>query len=852
MRRSLVVLAPIVGISLAFVACSSSSNSGGFDDEDAGGGTPDASVSDAAKSDGGQKPLDTPDAKSDAKVDSSTSRDTGADTSDGSDTADAGSDADAGRDSGITRDSGGGPPCTGDFAPCALPGKAGVCVQGECNACSDPTDDNLCTFAYGTSGDKYICNSGSCAVGCRTSAGCDPGQICGSFAPGKCGACTSDTQCKGDSRYGLDAICDQNTLTCVPGSCATPNAACTANAADICCTAPGASTNRCVQGECCSAAQCGAGERCRNNMCVPEACTAVDLTATNVVFHVDPKDGSDGNGTGIPSCKLKTISRALALIGPNPTSQVQIVVYDTAIVSAGESFPLVLPQNVSLESSAQYGVAQFPIKVPLNQLGIWMKGDNSRIKKLRISGDNGGNSRASIGVAVTGGSPTPGTPSIDNVDISKFDEAGLVVTGGTATVDGLNIDHSHQPTNSSGTTSGLRIAGGTVEVTPVPDMYGYGGGQTLTVRCYGSQSSTPVSCVKLTRGTLKLTAPTGTNTYATTGLTVTGGSIGFDQQGGNVSVDSKMAISITQSSAENWLVNGGTVDIRGGLQVAGGTNGMRIKGGNVSVIPESNQVDTVNIGTYVYGGNATLSEYGVRVENPDSLVTFTGQAGQYSFSNINIQSGNLAAFYVDHRVQASAPTPKLVSLTRLNIGGYSNGYYEQNRTGDGLLVNSGSNVRLRDSAIRLSTLSAVHVVTPNVAGLSKSLRNIDLGSDTQTNRGGNVLQARNPGGTTASNTETGPNLGAGICLEIAADKGETLNAIGNFFTDPTFTRQFDCSAVGAMNEVVLQRASCTGTSGNFKSGVAGPGLRDNDGNATNNNTIAVTRCRISSDIPDGG
>jgi hypothetical protein len=123
------------------------------------------------------------------------------------------------------------------------------------------------------------------------------------------------------------------------------------------------------------------------------------------------------------------------------------------------------------------------------------------------------------------------------------------------------------------------------------------------------------------------------------------------------------------------------------------------------------------------------------------------------------------------------------------------------------------------------------------------LANIDLGSDVITNRGGNIVQDR---------VNAGANNGSGICLDIAPDQGQQLNAAGNIFTDPAHTRRFDCSDIGASTEVVLQRTNCTGGGQNNRSGIAGRGLADGDSNPANNNQIVINRCRVTMDVPDGG
>ena len=214
----------------------------------------------------------------------------------------------------------------------------GICDGTACAPCTAAPDggadggtpgDAQCTAAYGSAGAdagaaKYLCLAGSCTLGeCRTSADC-PGTICGATNANFCGPCLSDMDCKADPVYP-STMCKIATGTCVPATCSTSGSKteCAANPADICCTAGVAAS--CVNGNCCTNAECAATPltpACfeSQHLCLP--CDPV----SGGTYNVDPVNGSDTLGTGSgtaggssnPLCALKTVTKAIALIAGPP------------------------------------------------------------------------------------------------------------------------------------------------------------------------------------------------------------------------------------------------------------------------------------------------------------------------------------------------------------------------------------------------------------------------------------------------------------------------------------------------------------------------------------------------------
>ena len=89
-------------------------------------------------------------------------------------------------------------------------------------------------------------------------------------------------------------------------------------------------------------------------------------------------------------------------------------------------------------------------------------------------------------------------------------------------------------------------------------------------------------------------------------------------------------------------------------------------------------------------------------------------------------------------------------------------------TSAGIRLLGGSSVKLRASSVLGNTLYGVHV-TPFTDGVAVTtdVNKIDLGSNTTTEAGKNVVQAP---------TGASPNGGAGICLAVTQGVGAILNA----------------------------------------------------------------------------
>lgn len=383
---------------------------------------------------------------------------------DASSPADGGAVLDGPSGEGSTADSGSG--CGPDNTACQLGAGGGLCRAGTCTPCRDVADDGNCGTAYG-GGAGFLCLSGSCTPGdCRTNSDCaaSSAPLCGASVPNMCGACSLDSQC--GAANAATPLCNTATGQCGAAGCssnptnANPPPSCSQNPADVCCggqcVPSGASgpTNRCCALDPNANAYCtnllGQTATCTNSVCT--TCGPV----TQGQYFVDPLVGSDDTGTGIGTvsgCQFKTITHTLQVIGndPSPGTTIDIQYF----IGEGETFPLVIPPNVTLVADESFAT----INVPPGKAGVILSGAGAGINGfspavLTVSGYGD----AGVGVAAYGAAtygvvvPAAGT-SIANLVVEGFVGDGIRVEQSGALSIATGVMASYNAT-------GLHITGG--------------------------------------------------------------------------------------------------------------------------------------------------------------------------------------------------------------------------------------------------------------------------------------------------------------------------------------------------------------------------------------------------------
>jgi hypothetical protein len=540
-------------------------------------------------------------------------------------------------------------PACAQGGSCSGPGvSAGLCRAGTCVACADPADDAACATAYGA---QSLCLRGACVSGCRTSAQCANGRlcnaatgrcaacasdaacnadgrypdslcidgtcqtadcrssaactglkeglICGSQAANRCGACTSDGQCRRDPRY-RDRICKTvpgaaDSGRCVIAVCAVDGQRCDANLSDFCCG------NRCVPGNCCDNAQCLIGQACVGN-----TCTSCEAVAANQ-YVVDPVNGSDRNGTGSGRganqaqgrCAFRTIARALDAI-PNdapPGTTITVLgspgmVTDLArgVAPAGErqeSLPIALPANVRLTTAG--GTVR--IRLGAGEVGVRLEGPGAALAAdarhpFQIDGSDH-LSGAGVLVALT----EPGAAAIEHLRVADTGGDGIRVAAGT-----LNVGPGVQ-VRSAGTMAeqrgGLTVSAGAARIA-VPA----GQAPTIFEGNFGPGIRVEPAADLDVAGVPTVAPADGTGTVVVRGNQGSGDSAGglsVEQAAAAVRVlDLRGIVIWGQTSGPGLHIRGGArVKLRASVVLANKENGIRI---SPAADPAANDFARIDLG----------------------------------------------------------------------------------------------------------------------------------------------------------------------------------------------------------------------------------------------------------------
>jgi len=252
-----------------------------------------------------------------------------------------------------------------------------------------------------------------------------------------------------------------------------------------------------VAGGCCPGT---AGDTlCKNQLGNSAVCTAGHTcstcqTVSNKDYFVDPVNGSDSGSTGsgnpTATCSFKTITRALQFIGTGAVAGTTITVVGGAtagaavVVKTGETFPIVVPANVTIVGQNFVTVAP-----GAGQTAFALAAPASGLKNLTL---DGGTQTAQSGVVVIAGS-TDGT-TLQDVAVSGFLGDGIAVAGGRLTIlSGVSSTNNGMAT-AGGRTHGLHVlnrggVGGSVTISlPTPNPVSFSNNSGSGVRVEGLSS----------------------------------------------------------------------------------------------------------------------------------------------------------------------------------------------------------------------------------------------------------------------------------------------------------------------------------------------------------------------------
>jgi hypothetical protein len=235
------------------------------------------------------------------------------------------------------------------------------------------------------------------------------------------------------------------------------------------------------------------------------------------------------------------------------------------------------------------------------------------------------------------------------------------------------------------------------------------------------------------------------------------------------------------------LTSGGGLAVGPGVVATGnGGAGLDVRDNGVAVVTGTDGAKT----------HFDSNQQGIHVTNAGQL-TLTGAPGATPLTTATVTTNaNLGVgLVIDQTPSATATAPPLNAITGLTAWNTT--------TGAGVRLHAGSNVKLRSSTALGNATAGVHIFSFASVPVTNDVSHLDLG--VAGDYGLNVLQA-------PSSADAGAppaNTGAGICLQVTANAGQILSALGNTlvsFAKPVTA--VDCSSAATAAKV-SSNTTCT-------------------------------------------
>ncbi len=707
--------------------------------------------------------------------------------------------SDAGRDAGM-RDAGGdsggadggslsdsGPSDAGPAVgtSCTLSnGNGGVINSSRtCVPCSGSEAGDLeCSTAYGSG---YLCLSNAqgntCTLGdCRAAASCTSGQVCSS---NQCTTCAGDADCtNATTGYGPGYLCSAG--SCVAGNCKV-SSDCGVSAGTATGQVCGSATpNTC--GSCTSDSMCGADSVysaqsktiCHGGFCVANMCTSV---AAGTAPTLCPSGG--GLNTCCPAGGNPTVG--VCIPGTSGTS-------GTRCCGTGQSNCPVSEQCISnvctlcppVPTSGTLANTYFVDPTNGSDSGNGYNNVMCRFKTVSRAFTVMKNQGLSGTVVLLGDTSVART---EQFPLSV--PANVTLIGGSVSGEGTSAtitNVSRTVSIQNGTSS--RLVGFTIA---------------------GSNSRIAYLIIDGTGS--------GSGTRGSTGIVIAGAS----QTG--VTLDH---VTVQNTFNEGIVVGGSS----GGTLVAGNATmgpGVVVTGSGTTGNRSSGVLLAGSATATVMGGSAE-GERTAFTNNTDHGIAVVQSAGITIMGN-----GNAAGPSVSTNANANeglAIQQKGANLSANEVTGLvSSG----STLAGGILVDTGSKLKLRNSVVLSNHESGIRVKSVTA---SHDITQIDLGTDTTSNAGGNTLQCPRDRSDLCPSGQT-PNRGVGICLEIRATNlgSQVLAAQGNVFATTANDRALCASAASPVYRLVT---SCLPGATSIPVAIGTPTL------ASSVNAVNVSSCTV--------
>jgi hypothetical protein len=347
----------------------------------------------------------------------------------------------------------------------------------------------------------------------------------------------------------------------------------------------------------------------------------------NFMYNVDPVNGDDSTGTGdsAQGCAFKTIKRALQVIGTAVTANT-ITVIGPSTVSAGETFPIIVPTNVTITTST----GAVTINVPAGRNGFTLDATKTTITggtgaALTIEGTpSGAVSMANSGTnGIVVGTGSDSTTVISNLTVRDFLRDGILVQNAGVLSIGAGVS-SGLNGSTTAAASGLHVTGtgtATISVQPgsTPTHFNSNTNHGINIDGLGSITVTGV-VTNAIAGTGTVTA--NANHFAGLWISQTGANPPLNTITGLVSYAS------TNGAAGIHLIAGSNVKVRSSVSLANANNGVLVTGPMGAAV----DISKIDLGTATDGNNTFQEPLGM---NPNGGVGIC--------LNVPRNSGQLAA-----------------------------------------------------------------------------------------------------------------------------------------------------------------------------------------------------------------
>jgi hypothetical protein len=318
------------------------------------------------------------------------------------------------------------------------------------------------------------------------------------------------------------------------------------------------------------------------------ALAACDTPATGV-YYVDPVAGSDTtNGSGTAGgtvagrCAFKTITFALTTIG-TPTAATTLHILGISTVSEGETFPLVVPANVTIDTSGGAVTVALPASSTTN--AFTLASASSGLTGLIIDGTAAAGSTS--GVIVNTGAVA--STFVNAVEVKGFGGPGIQVQGSAVfTIDGGTSLHNNGTATGTLKKSGLYVTG-TAKVTAnvaaggSEVSFASNGGEGVLVDSNGQVAFTGVPGTG-GAGTLVM------HDNTTNGITIS------STAGIGGAPSTLTGVVLWHNTSEGAQITAGaSVTVRTSVALSNGDNGILVSGG--SSVSLTNPVANIDLGS---------------------------------------------------------------------------------------------------------------------------------------------------------------------------------------------------------------------------------------------------------------